>query len=77
MVKNEQIHIILEDIIVGIIKRPCPLLNYLWDCRRNQSFPSIYGFKAKIEVEHEAETYIARKSNKIGFLRLKWANCFL
>ena len=28
LVKNEQIHLTLEDIIVGIIKRPHPLLNY-------------------------------------------------
>ena len=28
LVKNEQIHLTLEDIIVGIIKRPCPFLNY-------------------------------------------------
>ena len=85
LVKNEQIHLILEDIIVGITKRPCLLLNYflliakiyLWDCRRNQSFPNIYGFKAKIKVKYETEAYIARKSNKIGFLQLKWANCSL
>ena len=85
LIKNEQIYLTLEDIIVGIIKRPCPLLNYflliaklyLWDCRRNQTFPSIYGFKAKIEVKNETELYIARKSNKMGFLQSKWANCFL
>ena len=85
LVKNEQIHLILEDIIVGITKRPCLLLNYflliakiyLWDCRRNQSFSNIYGFKAKIKVKYETEAYIARKSNKIGFLQLKWANCSL
>ena len=85
LVKNEQIHLSLEDIIVGITKRPCLLLNfflliakiYLWDCRRNQSFPNIYGFKAKIKVKYETEAYIARKSNKIGFLQLKWANCSL
>ena len=28
LVKNEQIHLTLENIIAGIIKRPCPLLNY-------------------------------------------------
>ena len=85
LVKNEQIHLILEDIIVGITKRPCLLLNYflliakiyLWDCRRNQSFPNSHGFKAKIKVKYETEPYIARKSNKIGFLQLKWANCSL
>jgi len=85
LVKNEQIHLTLEDIIMGIIKRPCPLLNYflliakiyLWDCRRNQTFPTIYGFKAKIELKYETEAYIARKSNKIEFIQFKWANCFL
>ena len=53
------------------------LFSLLWDCRRNQPFPSIYGFKAKIEVKNETELYIARKSNKMGFLQSKWANCFL
>ena len=47
---------------------------YLWDCRRNQTFPTIHGFKANIEVKHEKEAYIARKSNKIGFLQSKWAS---
>ena len=46
---------------------------YLWDRRRNQTFPIIYGFKAKIEVKNETELYIAQKSNKMGFLQSKWA----
>jgi len=77
LVKNKQIHLTLEDIIVGIIKRPCPLLNYflliakiyLWDCRRNQTFPNICGFRTKIEVKYETEAYIAQKSKKIGFYK--------
>jgi len=64
---------------VGIIKRPCPLLNYflliakiyLWDCRRNQTFPSIYGFKAKIEVKHGTEAYITQKSKKNRFFTIE------
>jgi len=52
--KNEQIHLAVEDIL-GIITRPCPLLAYflliakihLWDCTRNQTFPSFVAFKAK------------------------------
>ena len=85
VVKDEQIHLALEDIIVGVITRPCPLLNYflliakiyLWDCRRNQTLPNIVGFKAKIELKYETEAYIARKGNNIKFLQSKWANCFL
>jgi len=84
LVKNEQIHQTLEEIMVGIIKRLCPLFNYflltakiyLWDGKRNQTFPSIYGFRTKIEVKYETEAYIAQKSKKIG-LQTKWANCFL
>ena len=75
MVRDEQIHLTLEDIIVGVITRTCPLLNYflliakiyLWDCRRNQTFPHIVRFKAKIELKYETEAYIARKGNKIKF----------
>ena len=75
MVRDEQIHLTLEDIIVGVITRTCPLLNYflliaktyLWDCRRNRTFPNIVGFKAKIEFKYETEAYIARKGNKIKF----------
>ena len=85
VVRDEQIHLTLEDIVVGLLTRPCPLLNYflliakiyLWDCRRNQSFPNIVGFKAKIELKYETEAYIARKGNKIKFLQSKWANCTL
>ena len=61
---------------MGILTRPCPLLNYslliakvyLWDCRRNQTFPNIIGFKAKIELKYETEAYIARKGIKIKTL---------
>ena len=85
VVRHEQIHLTLEDIIVGVITRPCPLLNYflliakiyLRDCRRNQTFPNIVGFKAKIELKYETEAYIARKGNKIKFLQSKWAICAL
>lgn len=34
------------------------------------------GFKAKIEVKHETEAYITRKSNTIRFLQSKWENGF-
>ena len=77
LVKNEQIHLTLEDIIAGITKGPCPLFNYFLLIAKLYLFPSIYGFKAKIEVKNETELYIARKSNKMGFLQSKWANCIL
>ena len=85
VVRDEQIHLTLENIIVGVITRPCPLLNYflliakiyLWDCRRNQAFLNIVGFRAKIELKYETEAYTARKGNEIKFLQSKWANCSL
>ena len=60
-----------------IITRPSPLLNYflliakiyLLDCRRNQIFPNIVGFKAKIVLEYKTEAYITQKGNKIKFLQ--------
>jgi len=68
----------------GIIKRPCPLLNYflliakiyLWDCRRNQTLPTIYGFRTKIEVKYETEAYIAQKSKQIGFFTNEMGKLF-
>ena len=54
------------------------LLHFLlWDCRRNQTFSNIVGFKAKIKLKYETKAYIARKGNKIKFLQSKWANCAL
>ena len=47
---------------------------YLLDCRRNQIFPIIVGFKAKIELEYKTEAYITQKGNKIKFLL---SNCEL
>ena len=46
-ITKERICLTKKDIIVGIITRSCPLLNYLlisaklylWDCRRNQTLP--------------------------------------
>ena len=29
VVGDDQIHLTLEDIVVGVITRPCPLLNYI------------------------------------------------
>ena len=63
-VRQERIHLTLEDVIVGVLTRQCPLLNYvlliakmyLWEYRRNQLHPNISGFKAKIKLKYEIET---------------------
>ena len=47
---QETINLTHQDVIVGVLSRPCPLLNYflliakiyLWDCRRNQIHSNIY-----------------------------------
>ena len=80
-ITKERICLTKEDIIVGIITRSCPLLNYLliiaklylWDCRRNQTLPNVMAFKCKVQLKYETELYIARTSNNMKFLRKKWA----
>ena len=80
-ITKERICLTKEDIIVGIITRSCPLLNYLliiaklylWDCRRNQTLPNVMAFKCKVQLKYETELYIARTSNNMKFLREKWA----
>ena len=79
---QETINLTQQDVIVGVLSRPCPLLNYflliakiyLWDCRRNQIHPNINGFKATILIKCETEKYIGRVNKKMEFLRVKWAN---
>ena len=79
---QKTINLTQQDVIVGVLSRSCPLLNYfllvariyLWDCRRNQIRPNINGFKAKILIKYETESYIGRVNKKMEFLREKWAN---
>ena len=80
---QKTINLTQQDVIVGVLSRSCPLLNYfllvariyLWDCRRNQIRPNINGFRAKILIKYETESYIARVNKKMEFLKEKWANC--
>ena len=79
---QKAINLTQQDVIVGVLSRLCPLLNYflliakiyLWDCRRNQILPNINGFKAKILIKYETENYIAHINKKMEFLRATWAN---
>ena len=58
-ITKQRICLTKEDIIVGIIIRSCPLLNYLliiaklylWDCRRNQTLPNVMAFKCKVQLK--------------------------
>ena len=57
-ISKEEIHLSLQDVILGITTRPCPLLDYLlliakiylWDCRSNATSPNIVGFKNKAQI---------------------------
>ena len=81
---KENIRLSLQDILVGMIRQNSPsakLLNYLimigklylWDCRRSQILPNIYGFKKKIAVKYETEKYISLHSKKTKDLfEAKW-----
>ena len=63
---QEFFHLTLQDVMIGIIYAKCPLLNYLllsakmfiWDCRRNQTLPSITAFKLKVKTKYETEKFI-------------------
>ena len=76
---NQQIYLTLQEVLFGIISKPCPLLNllnyfimigkvFLWDCRRNQIRPQIQGFKTKIIIKYETEGKISKKD----LFREKW-----
>ena len=81
---KENIRLSLQDVLVGMIRQNSPsakLLNYLimigklylWDCRRSQILPNIYGFKKKIAVKYETEKYISLHSKKTkDFFEVKW-----
>ena len=70
----------IEDIILGIIASPCPLLNYLilisklyiWDCKRKLIHPYIEGFKQRIKINNQTEKYIASKNNDLFNFHDKW-----
>ena len=55
---QQQIHLNLKDILIGLSTPELPLLNYLlligtiylWACRRNKELPSIRGFKSKVKL---------------------------
>ena len=57
---QKTINLTQQNVIVGVLSRSCPLLNYfllvariyLWDCRRNQIRPNINGFEAKILIKY-------------------------
>ena len=74
---QRQIHLTLEDILIGLLTPELPLLNYLlligkiyfWACRRNKELPSIQGVKLKYEIEK----YICTKNNNLDMFRKKWA----
>ena len=73
-----------QDIILGIITSPCPLLNYLilmrklyiWDCIRKCIHPYIEGFKQKIKIHYQTEKYIASKNNDLLHFYNKWPENF-
>jgi len=69
-----------QDIILGILTSPCPLLNYIilmgklyiWDCKRKHIHPYIEGFKQKIKIYCQTEKYIASKNNDLVNFYKKW-----
>jgi len=71
-ISNQQVHLSLQDVLFGILSKPCPLLNllnyfiiigklFIWDCRRCQIRPKIQGFRTKITITEEMESKIKKK----------------
>ena len=64
-----------QDVIIGVLSRSCPLLNYfllvariyLWDCRINQIRPNINGFKAKILIKYEQKVILDASIKRWNF----------
>ena len=71
-ITKERICLTKKDIIVGIITRSFPLLNYLLIIAKLY-LPNVMAFKLKVQLKHETELYIARTSDNMKFLREKWA----
>ena len=78
---QQQIHLNLKNIVIGLLTPELPLLNYLlliekiylWACRRNKELPSIRGFKSKVKLKYVTEKYICTKNNNLDMFRKKWA----
>ena len=72
--------LLLSNVILGILKLGMDLVNYviilgknyLWNCRRKESKPSISHFERILEKKYETEKYIAFKSNRIISCHDKW-----
>ena len=78
-ISNQQVHLSLQDVLFGILSKPCPLLNllnyfiiigklFIWDCRRCQIRPKIQGFRTKIAIKYETESKIKKKD----YFKEKW-----
>jgi len=76
-ISNQQDH--LQDVLFGILSKPCPLLNllnyfviigklFIWDCSRCQMRPKIQGFRTKIASKYETESKIKKKE----YFKKKW-----
>ena len=80
---EEFFHLILQDVMIGILYAKCHLLNYLlliaksfiWGCRRNQTLPNITAFKQRAKIKYETEKFICVKTNCMDKFNKKWALC--
>ena len=75
---NQPIHLSAENVLFGILSKPCPLSNllnyfivngkFLWNCRRSQTLPKIQGLQSKLKIKYETE----KKINNKTFFEKKW-----
>ena len=78
-ISNQQVHLSLQDVLFGILSKPCPLLNllnyfiiigklFIWDCRRCQIRPKLQGFRTKLAIKYGTESKIKKKD----YFKEKW-----
>ena len=61
--KTIQVELTLKDILIGVFRPECPLLNYLirigkiylWSCRKNEVFLNIDSFKVSVNIKYETK----------------------
>ena len=80
VLRKQQVHLTLKDILIGILTSESSLLNYLiligkiylWSCRRTEVLPHIDSFIVKVNIKYETEKYICTKNKSLKKLMHKW-----
>ena len=78
VLRKQQVHLTLKDILIGILTSQSSLLNYLiligkiYYFRRTEVLPHIDSFIVKVNIKYETEKYICTKNKSLKKLMDKW-----